>query len=562
MFYKETNFREASPIGKIPRDWEVVRLRDVLLLLRNGLTAKQNKEGNGYPVTRIETISEEKIDPSKLGYVFEVPAKDMEEYRLIEGDILFSHINSLEHIGKTAIYEGVPDFLLHGMNLLLLRPDKNKIYPKFLLYLLRLFRGRKVFWAMSKKAVNQASINQTELGNLRIFLPLMEEQQKIAEILSTVDEAIQKTNEIIAKTERLKKGLMQELLTKGLTLGFMFDTNVFNAIIDKRIDLRQLPRNLKYYVTHIQYDEIYNTQDEERKRELLEIMKKVPNEIIATEGTVYDVSKYGMAKYMSEADAKLYDEMLRRLKELDEKAGKKKPVENQARDVLIALTSIKNCLILVTEDKNLKKVTEEFNGQAITFEQFQKGEYKEFKDTEIGRIPKHWKVVKVSNVLSLEYGRGLPEKERIVGMYPVVGSNGIVGYHNQAIVKGPGIVIGRKGTIGAVSWIDKDFWPIDTTYYVKTKISDVFLKWLFYELIYLNPARFHLADVVPGLKRELVHSLKMPLPPLQEQQKIAEILSTVDKKLEVEKNEKARLERIKQGLMDLLLTGKIRVKVD
>jgi type I restriction enzyme S subunit len=90
-------------------------------------------------------------------------------------------------------------------------------------------------------------------------------------------------------------------------------------------------------------------------------------------------------------------------------------------------------------------------------------------------------------------------------MYPVVGSNGIVGYHNQAIVKGPGIVVGRKGTIGAVSWIDKDFWPIDTTYYVKTKISDVFLKWLFYELIYLNPARFHLADVVPELKRELVH---------------------------------------------------------
>jgi len=66
---------------------------------------------------------------------------------------------------------------------------------------------------------------------------------------------------------------------------------------------------------------------------------------------VCGVSKYGMAKFMSEADAKLYDEMLRRLKELDEKAGKKKPVENQARDVLIALTSIKNCLILVLKIK-------------------------------------------------------------------------------------------------------------------------------------------------------------------------------------------------------------------
>jgi type I restriction enzyme S subunit len=78
----------------------------------------------------------------------------------------------------------------------------------------------------------------------------------------------------------------------------------------------------------------------------------------------------------------------------------------------------------------------------------------------------------------------------------------------------------------------------------------------------LNPARFHLADVVPGLKRELVYSLKMALPSIHEQCKIAEILSTIDKKLEFERNEKARLERIKRGLMDLLLTGKIRVKVD
>lgn len=88
------------------------------------------------------------------------------------------------------------------------------------------------------------------------------------------------------------------------------------------------------------------------------------------------------------------------------------------------------------------------------------------------------------------------------------------------------------------------------------------LKWLFYELTFLNPARFHLADVVPGLKRELVHSLSMTMPPLHEQQEIAEILTGVNKKLEIERNEKAKLERIKQGLMDLLLTGKIRIKVD
>jgi restriction endonuclease S subunit/predicted nucleic acid-binding protein len=532
MFYKETIFRDTE-IGRIPEDWEVVKL-GTLLDLRNGERPKI-REGASIPVYGANGI---------MGYT---------DNFLVDNDftIIIGRVGASGeiHLGKGKIW--VSDNAIFSKSY-----DATKIYPPFLFYLLKLKRLNKF---VSK--TTHPIITQTFLSNFLVQLPELKEQQKIAEVLSTVDEAIQKTNEIIAKTERLKKGLMQELLTKGLTLGFMFDTNVFNAIIDNRIDLRQLPRNLKYYVTHIQYDEICSTQNEERKRELLEIMEKVPNEVIATEGAVYGVSRYGMAKFMSEADAKQYDEMLRRLKELDEEAGKKKLPENQARDVLIALTSIKNCLVLVTEDKNLKKVTEEFNGQAITLEQFQKREYREFKDTEIGRIPKHWKVVKVGDVLSLEYGRGLPEKERIPGMYPVVGSNGIVGYHNQAIVKGPGIVMGRKGTIGAVSWIDKDFWPIDTTYYVKTKVSDVFLKWLFYELIYLNPARFHLADVVPGLKRELVHSLKMPLPPLQEQQKIAEILSIIDKKLEVEKNEKAKLEKIKQGLMDLLLTGKIRVRV-
>jgi len=212
MFRKETEFQETE-IGKFPKDWKVVKLKDILILLRNGLTLRQRKDGKGYPVTRIETISEEKIDPTKLGYVTGLSEKDIEEYRLIEGDILFSHINSLDHIGKTAIYEGEPELLLHGMNLLLLRPNKNIVHPRFLLYLLRLFRARKIFSTMAKKAVNQASINQTELGNLKIPLPPLEEQKRIADILSMIDSGIEAVDRAIAKLERMKRVLMNKLLT-------------------------------------------------------------------------------------------------------------------------------------------------------------------------------------------------------------------------------------------------------------------------------------------------------------------------------------------------------------
>jgi restriction endonuclease S subunit len=411
------------------------------------------------------------------------------------------------------------------------------------------------------------------LNNFQIQLPSTLEQQKIAEILSTVDEAIQKTNEIIAKTERLKKGLMQELLSKGLILGFMFDTNVFNAILNEHIDLERLPRNLKYYVTHIQYDEICSTQSEMRKRELLKIIEKVPNEVIATEGAVYGLSRYGMAKFMNEADAKLYDEMLRRLKELDEKAGKKKPVENQARDVLIALTSIKNCLILVTEDKNLKKVTEEFNGQAITFGQFQKGEYKEFKESEIGRIPKNWEVIKLGDVIT--YRKGVKPKvildKREPNTLPYLTADDVRAgiFTKWARESDKTIKVNKDDVI--LIW--DGFYCGDAFIGLEGILSSTMIKiepksnlngrFLFYILkTHFKELNTKISGMyLKHVNKSVFENLKLPLPPLQEQQKIAEVLFTIDKKLEIERNEKARLERIKQGLMDLLLTGKIRVKV-
>lgn len=178
----------------------------------------------------------------------------------------------------------------------------------------------------------------------------------------------------------------------------------------------------------------------------------------------------------------------------------------------------------------------------------------ENQQTAIGKTPKDWKIVKAKEVFSLEYGKGLPEKRRVFGKYPVVGSNGVVGYHNQALVSGPGIVVGRKGTIGAISWIESDFWPIDTTYYVKLKKNNVSLKWLFFKLSHLNLERFNLSDVVPGLKRDLVYNMKFSLPPLPEQRRIVEALSSVDNAIQRVDEAIGKTERLKKGLMQKLLT--------
>lgn len=182
----------------------------------------------------------------------------------------------------------------------------------------------------------------------------------------------------------------------------------------------------------------------------------------------------------------------------------------------------------------------------------------EFQDT---KIPDGWRSCKLDNIIDLVYGSGLSEANRMPGFSPVYGSNGIIGYHENALVKGPGIIIGRKGSIGEVTWCNEDFWPIDTTYYVKTK-SNINLKWIYFSLILLNIKRLNSATGIPGLNRSDILSLRVFVPPLPEQRKIASILSSVDEKLEAERGHRAQLETMKKGLMQNLLTGKKRVKVD
>ena len=201
----------------LPEGWKWVRLGEVVERIRNGFVyhfSLMSKEG--IPITRIETISEGYIDESKVGYLDFSYYELVKAFKLQYGDILFSHINSFEHVGKTAIYNGKPPFLIHGMNLLLLRAKDNVCHPFFLIFLLKSEEIRKKIRSLSRQAVNQVSINISDLSKLSIPLPPLPEQRKIAQILETVDNAIEKTEKIIEKYKRIKQGLMQDLLTKGI----------------------------------------------------------------------------------------------------------------------------------------------------------------------------------------------------------------------------------------------------------------------------------------------------------------------------------------------------------
>ena len=183
-----------------------------------------------------------------------------------------------------------------------------------------------------------------------------------------------------------------------------------------------------------------------------------------------------------------------------------------------------------------------------------------FKKTETGNIPVDWNIVKIKDIISLDYGKGLPENKREGDRYPVYGSNGIVGYHKGYLVEGPGIIIGRKGTVGCVTWSNIDFWPIDTTYYVATNTTKINLRWLYYLLINLKLNRLNAATGIPGLNRNVVSNLAIALPPFSEQKKISEVLSTVDEAIEKSKEIIEKTKELKKGLMQKLLTRGIEHK--
>ena len=165
LFSQQIRFKadDGSEFG----EWNKFLLGDCVDILTNGLSLDQNMNGNGFKVTRIETISNFNIDLSRVGYVD--TQSDISSYRLVVGDILFSNINSIAHIGKVVYIDKDYD-IYHGMNLLRIQFKKN-LDKKFMFYELSQKTFKQHFESIANKAVNQASINQTAVKKTELCAP-------------------------------------------------------------------------------------------------------------------------------------------------------------------------------------------------------------------------------------------------------------------------------------------------------------------------------------------------------------------------------------------------------
>jgi len=413
-----TEQKKTKPLGELPENWKLVKLEEAVKETKNGFASGKRDE-NGIVQIRMNNVTTDGrlIFDSYL----KVPEPENLDFWLLQkGDFLFNNTNSYDLVGKSAIFTEAPFPCTFSNHFTRIRFKEDMALPEIILYHFLMLWEKGYFKSVAIRHVGQSAVNSKYLLKLKIPLPPLPEQRKIAEILSTVDSAIQQVDESIAKSERLKKGLMQDLLTKGIG-------------------------------------------------------------------------------------------------------------------------------------------------------------HTEFRETEIGRIPEEWEVVRLGDVGKQRKETIIPDGEEeslYVGLEHIepgklhlsqIGSSYEVKsakfrFKERDILYGKLRPYLDKAIISNISGIcSTDILVITAD---ERRTVPEFLIYLFHSSRFIKHATTTMTGTNhPRTSWKSISKFKLPRPPLPEQQKIAEILSAVDEKIELEKERKAKLERVKKGLMNDLLTGRKRVKV-
>lgn len=204
-------------------------ISDVAILLRNGKAVQQSADAGGLPITRIETIADWAVNHEKVGFAG-LCREDCEDWLLQNGDILISHINSTKHLGKCAMYEGVPSELVHGMNLLALRVDEGLADARFIYRMLASSGFRSQLPQITKDSVNQSSFNISNFKKLQIPLPPLAEQKRIAAILDAADALRAKRRESLAQLDTLLQSTFLDMFGDPVTNPKGWEYTPFNKI--------------------------------------------------------------------------------------------------------------------------------------------------------------------------------------------------------------------------------------------------------------------------------------------------------------------------------------------
>ncbi len=181
-----------------------------------------------------------------------------------------------------------------------------------------------------------------------------------------------------------------------------------------------------------------------------------------------------------------------------------------------------------------------------------------FQDSPLGPIPKGWEVGRLDQFLQLKRGYDLPSKSRVEGPVPLCSASGITGSHNEAKVKGPGVVTGRSGLLGKVFLLLRDFWPLNTTLYVR-EFRRVGPYSAYHLLRHVGLDRFNAGSAVPTLNRNHVHNLPLPMAKATLYEAFDDLVQPMYELIKANERESDTLESTRDTLLPKLLSGEVTV---
>jgi type I restriction enzyme, S subunit len=179
-----------------------------------------------------------------------------------------------------------------------------------------------------------------------------------------------------------------------------------------------------------------------------------------------------------------------------------------------------------------------------------------FQDSPLGPIPTGWTVRRVEELMTLAYGKALKAPDRRPGEVPVYGSGGVIGLHDAPLISGPGVIVGRKGTVGSVYWEDRDFFPIDTVFFVEAHSP---LAFCHHVLSGLGLEEMNTDGAVPGLSRSNVYRLQVAVARDEILASFQDVAMTVRGSISKNSESALTLGKIRDELLPRLISGRLRL---
>ncbi|MDV2931851.1 restriction endonuclease subunit S [Enterococcus faecalis] len=181
-------------------------------------------------------------------------------------------------------------------------------------------------------------------------------------------------------------------------------------------------------------------------------------------------------------------------------------------------------------------------------------------ESELGEIPEGWEVKNLGDLVTFEYGKALKKENRLNGKYPVYGSGGVVGYHNEYLINGPSIIVGRKGTVGSIYYSEENSFPIDTTFWIKPKLENLSMGFTLLILKNQDFSNLISDSAVPGLNRNVAYQNKVIFPAEKIMLEFNAINNSLLKNINSLKKENETLKELRDTLLPKLLSGEIELE--